>query len=257
MRWAPAEEYLANALGVKIEWRQATDYAGIIQGMISKKIQLAHSGPASFAKAYILSHGQVTPIVEQLDQFGDKGYFSVMLVRKDTGYDKVADLKGKVYAFADPNSTSGFQAPTYFLTKEGYPPQSFFGKTVFSGSHENSVMALYHKNVDGCSTWWNNDERSNLTRMEEKGMIPKGWWKIIWKSPELPSDPWAIPTWLPQQMRDDVQKVVMEMPQKSKPGFDALFDGKSTGFALGNIDYYKPIIEMVQCNAEHHLGEKS
>lgn len=254
-RYKLAQDYLSNALGVQIAWRQATDYAGIIQGIISHKIQLANFGPASFSKAYILSHGQVTPIVEELDQFGNKGYYSVMVVRKDSGYDKVADLKGKVYAFADPNSTSGFQAPTYFLTKQGYPPNKFFGKTVFSGSHENSIMALYHKSVDGCSTWWNNPQRSNITRMEEKGMIPKGWWKIIWKTPQLPSDPWAMPTWLPQRMRDDVQKVVMDMPKKNKPAFDAIFDGQSTGFAPGNIDDYKPIIEIVKYNAEHHLGE--
>lgn len=256
-RYAPAEEYLAGALGVKIEWRQATDYAGIIQGMITRKIQLASFGPASFSKAYLLSHGNVTPIVETLDQYGNKGYYSVMVVRKDSGYDNVADLKGKIYAFADPNSTSGFQAPTYFLTRQGYPPQTFFGKTLFSGSHENSIMALYHKSVDACSNWWNNEQRSNVVRMEEKGMIPKGWWKIIWKSPQLPSDPWAVPTWLPQQMRDDVQKVVMEMPQKNKAAFDAIFDGKSTGFAPGNLADYKPIIEMVDYNAKHHLGERS
>lgn len=256
-RYQPARDYLAKALGVEIEWRQATDYAGIIQGMITKKIQLAGFGPASFSKAYILTHGQVTPIVETLDQYGNQGYYSVMVVRKDSPYNTVADLKGKVYAFADPNSTSGFQAPTYFLTKQGYPPQSFFGKTLFSGSHENSVMALYHNSVDGCSTWWNNDQRSNITRMEEKGMIPKGWWKIIWKTPQLPSDPWAMPTWLPQKMRDDVQKVVLEMPAKNKVAFDAIFDGQSTGFVPGKLDDYKPIIEMVQYNAEHHLGERS
>lgn len=88
-------------------------------------------------------------------------------------------------------------------------------------------------------------------------MIPSGWWKIIWKMPQLPSDPWAMPTWLPQKMRDDVQKVVLEMPQKNKAAFDAVFDGQSTGFVPGVLDDYKPIIELVQFNAEHHLGERS
>lgn len=255
-RYKPVDDYLAHTLGVKLAWAEATDYAGIIQGMISKKIQLAHFGPASFAKAWILSHGQIVPIAEMLDQYGNHGYYSVMLVRKDSPYNTVADLKGKTYAFADPNSTSGFQAPSYFLTKQGYPPQKFFGKTMFSGSHENSVMALYHKDVDAVSTWWNNDTLSNPSLMAKKGMIPNGWWKIIWKSPMLPSDPWAMPTWLPQQMRDDVTKAVLEMPTKGKEAFAVLTSGLSTGFAPGALADYKPIIEMVQYNAEHHVGQQ-
>ena len=254
-RYKPAEDYLSNTLGVKIGWAEATDYAGIIQGMISKKIQLAHFGPASYAQAWILSHGQVVPVAELLDQYGNRGYYSVTLVRKDSPYNTIADLKGKTYAFADPNSTSGFQAPSFFLTRDGYPPQSFFGKTMFSGSHENSVMALYHKDVDAVSTWYNNDTLSNPTLMAKKGMIPDGWWKVIWKSPMLPSDPWAMPTWLPQQMRDDVTKAVLDMPTKGKEAFAVISSGLSTGFAPGAVDDYKPIIDMVQYNAKHHVGE--
>jgi phosphonate transport system substrate-binding protein len=254
-RYKPVEDYLSSALGVQIGWAEATDYAGIIQGMISRKVQLAHFGPASFAKASILSHGQVVPVAEMLDQYGNKGYYSVTLVRKDSPYQSIADLKGKTYAFADPNSTSGFQAPSYFLTQAGYPPATFFGKTLFSGSHENSVMALYHQDVDACSTWWNNDTLSNPSNMARKGMIPAGWWRVIWTSPQLPSDPWAMPNWLPQQMREDVAKVVLDMPTKGKEAFAVLTSGLSTGFAPGAVADYQPIIDMVKYNAAHHVGQ--
>jgi phosphonate transport system substrate-binding protein len=86
-------------------------------------------------------------------------------------------------------------------------------------------------------------------------MIPNGWWRVVWTSPMLPSDPWAMPTWLPQQMRDDVTKVVLDMPTKGKEAFAVLTDGLSTGFAPGDIKDYDPIIEMVRYNAEHHIGE--
>jgi phosphonate transport system substrate-binding protein len=254
-RYKPVEDYLSSALGVQIGWAEATDYAGIIQGMISHKVQLAHFGPASYAKAWILSRGQVVPVAEQLDQYGNKGYYSVTLVRQDSPYHSIADLKGKTYAFADPNSTSGFQAPSYFLTKEGYPPTTFFGKTLFSGSHENSVMALYHRDIDACSTWYNNASLSNPSIMAKKGMIPNGWWRVIWTSPQLPSDPWAMPTWLPQQMRDDVTKVVLDMPTKGKEAFAVLSSGLSTGFAPGDVKDYQPIIDMVTYNAKHHIGQ--
>ena len=60
---------------------------------------------------------------------------------------------------------------------------------------------------------------------------------------------------LPQQMRDDVTKVVLDMPTKGKEAFQVLTSGLSTGFAPGDVKDYQPIIDMVQYNAEHHIGE--
>jgi phosphonate transport system substrate-binding protein len=61
--------------------------------------------------------------------------------------------------------------PRYFLTEAGYDPDEFFGSTAFSGSHENSVIALLNDTFDVAATWWRSEERSNPQRMESKGMI--------------------------------------------------------------------------------------
>jgi len=57
-------------------------------------------------------------------------------------YKTVEDLKGKNLALVDPNSTSGNQAPRFFLKRAGYDVEKFFGKTFYAGSHENAVLAL-------------------------------------------------------------------------------------------------------------------
>ena len=118
-RYKPVRAYLENALNVKIKWRAATDYAGIIEGVKAGKIEVARFGPASYAKAWIVTKGEVVPLVGELDNNGNFGYFAVMVVRKDSPYKTIDDLKGKKLAFADPNSTSGHQAPRYFLTEAG------------------------------------------------------------------------------------------------------------------------------------------
>jgi phosphonate transport system substrate-binding protein len=247
-RYKPVRAYLEKELGVKVNWRTATDYAGIIEGVKAKKVQLAYFGPASYSKCWIVTKGKVIPLVGELDSRGNFGYHSVVIVKKDSAYKSIDDLKGRKLAFADPNSTSGHQAPRYFLTEAGYNPDDFFGSTNFSGSHENSVMALLNGTVDAAATWWRSEEYSNPKRMEMKKMIPEGQWRIIWKSPKLPASPWAVPSYLPEQMRMDLQGTLLHMKDKDSVAWEGLTMGKASGFRKVTHADYEPIVRMIKAN---------
>lgn len=247
-RWKPVREYLSKELGVEVEERLATDYAGVIEGMKAKKVHLAYFGPASFARAWLVTNHQVEPLVAKLNGDGTFGYHSVIVVKKDSPYQKIEDLKGKKFAFADPNSTSGHQAPRFFLHEQGIEADKFFSKTEFSGSHENSIVALLNGTFDAAATWWNSESDNNPTRMESKSMIQPGQWRIIWKSPLLPNDPWCMPTWLPQQMLEDVRQAIIKMPEKDPEAFKKLFGKESKGFKKLDLEMYQPIIRMIQTN---------
>ena len=250
MRYKPIREYFEKTLGVKVEWRTATDYAGIIEGVRAGKIQIARFGPASYAKAWMVTHGAVEPLVGELDLDGNFGYHSVVVVKTDSSYKTIDDLKGKKLAFADPNSTSGHQAPRYFLGEAGCDADTFFGSTGFSGSHENSVMAVLNGTYDAAATWWRDENRSNPNRMAEKGMIPQGSWRVIWKSPKLPSSPWAMSTKLPEQMRHDVQQALYKMKDDSPTAWKSLTDGKASGYKLTTHKDYEAIVRMIKANLE-------
>jgi phosphonate transport system substrate-binding protein len=246
-RWQPFMNYLERELDIPVKWREATDYAGVIEALKAKKVQLAWFGPASFARAWIVTDGQAVPLAAEIDKDGGFGYFGVIIVKKDSPYQSVKDLKGKRFGFADPNSTSGYQAPKFFLSEEGYEPDQFFGTTTFSGSHENSVKMLYDGQFDAVATWWTNEQKSNMSRMEEKGMIQPGGYRIIWKSPRLPSDPFTVPSWLPEEMIEDIQTTLLAMPFKDPEAFKALMGG-SQRFASVTVDDYQPVIRFVKAN---------
>jgi phosphonate transport system substrate-binding protein len=248
-RWGPVRDYLKEVLGVPVKWREATDYAGVIEALKAKKIELAWFGPASFSRAWMVTDGRAVPLVAEIDKDGGFGYYGVIIVRKDSPYQRVEDLKGKKFGFADPNSTSGHQAPRFFLTEQGYDPDKFFGSTTFSGSHENSVKMLYDGQFDAVATWWTNEKKSNMSRMENKGMIPEGEYRIIWKSPRLPSDPFTVPAWLPAQMHQDIMAALMAMPEDDPEAFEALMGG-SQGFRVVSLKDYEPVIRFVKANME-------
>jgi phosphonate transport system substrate-binding protein len=249
-RYAPVQAYLEKALGVKINWRVATDYAGIIEGVKAGKIDIARFGPASYSQAYIVTNGEVQPLAAELDNKGIFGYHSVVVVKKDSPYQKLEDLKGKTLAFADPNSTSGHQAPRYFMGESGVDVDKLFGATPFSGSHENSVMGLVNGTFDAAVTWWRSEEYSNPPRMEEKKMIEPGQWRIIWKSPKLPNSPWAMSAKLPQEMRNDLQKALIAMPEAWK----SLTDGKASALIPVTHKDYEAIVRMIQHNLKQRCS---
>jgi phosphonate transport system substrate-binding protein len=247
--------YLEKTFGVKVKMHVATEYAGTIEALRSKKVEFAVLGPASYAAAWEVTGGKVEPILAGTDKFGNLGYYSVIGVKKDSPYQAIRDLKGKSFAFADPNSTSGFVVPSYYLRKQGFPPDTFFGKTGFSGSHENSILAVLNGTYDAAANWWNDESYSNISRMEEKGMIPKGQIRIIWKSPRLPGDPvWVIHKELPPQMIADIKTALLAMPTASPEAWKDLTGGTSSSLKEVSHKDYEDIIAIRKENLKQRKG---
>src|SRR4030088_1727428 len=169
-RFTPFVGYLSRDLGIKVNLRIANDYAAVIEGQRAGNIQLAYYGPASFARARVTGV-KTDAFVIDVNSDGSKGYYSVFYVMAKSPYQKIEDLKGKNLGLVDPNSTSGYNMPLYTLDKLGISPDTFFGKTQVTGSHENAVMALAQGTVDAAANWWNADDDSNLTRMLTKSML--------------------------------------------------------------------------------------
>lgn len=240
--------YLERTLRASLRMHHATDYAGTIEALKARKLEFARFGPAAYAKAWLVTGGKVEPIAVETNKDGDASYHSVLAVRVDSAYQKVEDLKGKTLAWADPNSTSGFIAPRYFLRESGIDAERFFGRTGFSGSHENSVIALLNGTFDAVVTWWTSDERSNVSRMEGKGMIPAGRVRYVWKSPKLPNSPWTIRTDLPDDLRRDVRAALLALPTADAQAWKDLTDGKFKGLVEIAHKDYEPIVRMVEAN---------
>lgn len=83
--------------------------------------------------------------------YGATTYYSNLIVPEASSATSLEDLRGASFAFADPMSNSGHLAPTYQLFLMGEAPGSFFGKYIFTYSHDNSITAVADKLVDGAA----------------------------------------------------------------------------------------------------------
>jgi phosphonate transport system substrate-binding protein len=252
-RFGPFIEYLSKELGVKVTLRIANDYAAVIEGQRAGNIHIGYYGPASYARAFITGV-KVEPFVTARNHDGSLGYYSVTYVLAKSPYQKMADLKGKTLGLVDPNSTSGNQAPRFFLARDGFDVDRFFGKHIYAGSHENAVLALAQGTVDAAANWWNADDDSNLTRMLKKGMLKHADgsamkysdFRIVYKSDLLPGSPFAYLSTLPAELKGAINKAFVDAPTKAKAAFDKLSDGKDVGFAPMTAKDYEPIVQMIR-----------
>ena len=128
-RYKPFEAYLEKTLGVDVELFTAGNYDGVVQALAADQIEFAFLGSSAYAAAYTETKGGVEPLLTAQQEDGSTGYYSVVTVRCDSPYKKIEDLKGKVLAFADPDSTSGYAVPNYNLVQQGFEPSTYFSKS--------------------------------------------------------------------------------------------------------------------------------
>ena len=252
-RYTPFVNYLSKELGIKVSLRVANDYAAVIEGQRAGNIQIGYYGPASFARARLTGVATDAFIID-VNSDGSKGYYSVFYVMAKSPYQKIEDLKGKNLGLVDPNSTSGYNMPLYTLDKLGISPDTFFGKTQVTGSHENAVLALAQGTVDVAANWWNAEDDSNLTRMLKKGMLKnadgspmsKEDFRIVLKSELIINSPTATLSSLPPELTAAIRTAFLEAATKDKTAFDRLSDGKNQPWQPIDNAAYDETIRLIQ-----------
>ncbi len=244
-RYTPFVAYLTKALGTKVTLRIANEYSALIEGQRAGNIHIGYYGPASFARALVTAV-KTEAFAIDVNHDGSKGYYSVFYVKKDSPYQKVEDLKGKVLGLVDPNSTSGYNMPLFTLDKMGLDPDTFFSNVLITGSHENAVIALAGGQVQVAANWWNGPGDSNLTRMLNKGMLKtadgtamkEDDFRIVLKSDLIINSPTAYLADLPDDMKSAIRQAYFDAPTKAPEAFAKLSDGKNRPWApIANADY--------------------
>ena len=244
-RFAPMMAYMEKEVGVKFTLRIANDYAAVVEGQKAGNIHVAMYGPSAYARAFITGT-ETEPFAMDVNKDGTKGYYSVLYVKKDAPYTKLEDLKGKNLGLVDPNSASGNNVPRFAMNKMGLKPEEFFGKVVYTGSHENAITAITQGTVDGAFNWWNDENESNLKRMERKSLAKYDDFKIIFKSDQITNSPISYLKALPDDLKKAIRDAVFAFAAKDAEGFKKVTDGQAQPWAPASHKDYDSVIELTK-----------
>lgn len=170
-------------LGIKVQGFVASDYNGVIEAMRSGHIDVAYLGPFSYVLGTTIAPIEAFATAETAKS-GRTYYRSQIIALKSSGFTKIEDLKGKSFAFVDPSSTSGHLFPKAGLIKMGIDPDKFFGRTLFTGSHDANALAVANKRVEGATI-----ADRILDTAISRGLVKREDLQIVWESGPIPESP--------------------------------------------------------------------
>ena len=255
-RLASNECYRAAAeelLGVPVKLFTPADYDGVIQGLLGGTIDMAWLGASGYAKTYLTDPEAVEPIMVKTNMDKSYGYHSIGFARKDSGITSLEDMKGKVFGFGDPNSTSGYLIPSIEIPQEtGASMESgdYFGEVKFTGGHEQTIVAVFNGDVDAGVTWadgmgaWEDGYNSGaLRKAAVAGLVDMNQLVEIWKSKPIPEGPIVVRKALPERVKIDIATLTASLPYMDPDCAYNFMAGEALGFQPINHDAYLSIIE--------------
>ena len=252
------KDFFDKELNVDTKLRNSSDYSGVIQGLIGGKVDMVLSmSPSSYASVYINDPKAVDVVgivVDDADK--SRGYHSVVVVKADSPYKTLADLKGKSFGMADPDSTSGFLIPNESFKKEfgGSVDDKYkghFSSVTFSGGHEQDVLGVLNGQFEGAVTWasmigdYNTGYTSGaFTRMIRAGqpdLMKKV--RIIWQSPLIPNGPILVSNKLPADFKAKLIAAIKKLDKENHSCFVKAVGG-AQHIGEATVADYQTVIDM-------------
>jgi phosphonate transport system substrate-binding protein len=245
--------YAEEALGVPTKLFTAADYNGVIQGLIGGTLDMAWLGASAYAAVWLENPDAVSPVLVKTNLDGSYTYHSIGFARKDSGITSLEDMKGKKFAFADPNSTSGYLIPLVELPKAGFSmtPGEYFSDVVFSGGHEQSIVGVNAGDFDAAVTWadgqgdWEDGYNSGaLRRAVDAGLVDMNDLVEIWKSTPIPEGPIVLRNALPADVRAKMTELTVNLHAKDPACAYGVAAGDTAGFTPIGHEAYQTIIDV-------------
>jgi phosphonate transport system substrate-binding protein len=229
-------DYIGRNSGHSVQLIQRKTYEEV-NGLFPKgEIDLAFicTGPYATSREKFGFEALATPQVR-----GQPYYQSYLIVPKDSPYQSLEDLRGRVFAFTDPDSNTGSMVPRFWLASLGETPDSFFSKIIFTFSHDNSILAVAKGLVDAAAVdghQWEYFDRLNPAYTSRT--------RVIRKSQPFGSPPLVASALLPDSVRSKIRELVLSM-HNDPEGRRILEKLLVERFVAPQEEWYEPARSMI------------
>ncbi len=182
-KFAPLGSYLEKTTGMKVEFIPVTDYAAVVEGLASNKLDLAWLGGFTFVQARLRT-GNAIPIAQRVE---DEKFTSKFIASTASGIKGLSGLKGKNFTFGSVSSTSGHLMPRFYLIENKINPDKDFKRVAFSGAHDATALQVESGKVDAgvlnASVW---DKLVSEKKVDTNKV------RVIWTTPPYYDYNWTV-----------------------------------------------------------------
>ncbi len=225
-------EWMSDKLGVAMTLHYAGGYEALAKDVDNAKVDISWLPPVAYVK---VDADKTDPLLA-IERGRGTGYKAALVVRADSSYERIEDLRNARAAWVDAWSASGFVVPRVGMKKLGVDPRSFFRVEAFHGSHSAALRAV----IDGAADVTGTHARPKASG--EEGF--EGSWtlvegvamRVLRTFGEVPSDLICVRKSLETPLRDRVAEAFKEAAIVQKAEIKAIFgadrfaDGVATGY---------------------------
>jgi phosphonate transport system substrate-binding protein len=179
----PFMAHLSSCVDRKVVFFPVQSNAAQIEAMRSGRLHIAafSPGPVNFA----VNLAGAVPFAIRGNEQGSVGMNLKMIVRTESSYQKLDDLKGKRIAHTSPSSNSGNLAPRALFPALGLTPDKDY-KVVYSGKHDQSILGVKAGDYDAAPV-----ASDVLQHMTDRGVVKPDEFRVLYTSGKFPTDAYA------------------------------------------------------------------
>ena len=226
---------IGKRLGRRTVFLQRKTYAEVNRLLELKEVDLAFvcAGPYVEGRERFGMEILAVPVVD-----GKSSYKSLTIVHLDSGIQTFGDLKGKRFAFTDPDSNTGHLVPQYILSRRGTTPEAFFSETFFTNSHDNAIRAVAIGLADGASV-----DSLVWQFMKESDSTIAGMTRVVHESPRYGIPPVVVHPNLSDDVKLRLKEIFLTLDQdpETEPLLRKL---RIDGFTAGKDADYDTVRDM-------------
>ena len=240
--YRPLLKHLSKGLSLPVEFVRAESYDSVTDAIVSGGVDIAWLGPAG----YLLAHLRNTKIEAFANLTLEKGHFTpagnyyqaLLVVRSDSSYKTLTDLKGSKVALTDPLSTSGSLIPNYALPQVTRQPlHTFFSAQVYTGSHDRSIDAVLAGRTD--AAFIASVRADDFIRQQK--MAPDAL-KVLWRSEPIYYDPFVFGPTVCNEHKAAIRRLMLEDQAALSEFFSSQ---QATGLKAATHSNYAPLEKIM------------
>jgi phosphonate transport system substrate-binding protein len=237
----PFTDHLSKCVDKRVVFYQVQSNAAEIEAMRSGRLHVGgfSTGPTMFA----VNLAGAVPFAIKGYEKEWQGYHLIVLVKADSPYQKLSDLKGKKVAHTSPSSNSGNLAPRALFPAQGLVPDQDY-KVLYSGKHDQSALGVVSGDYDAAPV-----ASDVYERMVRRGQIKEGALRVIYKSSKFPTSSFAYAHDLEPKLVEKMKTCFYDyrFPAEMKKAFD----GADRFFPINYQETWQVVREV-----SHSAGEK-
>lgn len=151
--------WIGERVGVRLVPEQVTSYQALLERVRGDRVDIAWLPPVVFLRAGMEG---LVPILALARGGAEGGYETALVVREDSPYKVVEDLRDSRVAWVDEWSAAGYVIPRLSLRLGGVDPTRLFRTEAFYGTHSAAVAAVRSGDVDVAATYARTDGHGHV-----------------------------------------------------------------------------------------------